>query len=149
MNLKSRHKARRYILQALYQWQMAEESALAVKLQFMQNMENDNADNDYFERVFQGAADKINEIDQQIRPALDRQLEQLTPIELSILRLATYELIACPDVPGRVIINEALELTKAFGSSDQGFKYVNGVLDKIAHQLRQSEMQQNETNRRA
>ncbi len=143
MNLKSRHKARRYVLQALYQWQMAEEPALTVKLQFMQNMQNDNADNDYFERIFQGTTDKINEIDQKIRPALDRQLEQLTPIELGILRLATYELIACPDVPGRVIINEALELTKVFGSSDQGFKYVNGVLDKIAHQLRQSEMQQN------
>ena len=73
----------------------------------------------------------VDEIDQQIKPHLDRELHELTPVELTVLRLAAFELNYSMDVPRSVVINEALELTKTFGSTDEGFKYVNAVLDKI------------------
>jgi N utilization substance protein B len=72
-------------------------------------------------------------------PILDRSIDELNPVELSILRLSTFELLKCLDIPYKVIINEALELTKSFGSNE-GFKYVNGILDKIAKKLRKHEI---------
>jgi N utilization substance protein B len=84
----------------------------------------------------------VAKLDESIAPQLDRSLDDLTPVELSILRLATYEMIHRIDVPYRVVINEAIELTKMFGATD-AHKYVNGVMDKIAQQTRLVEVSNN------
>lgn len=140
MKGQKRHKARCYTLQALYQWQIADQDTTVIEQQFSDNIKNDAVDNDYFYRLFSGVVAQQQMIDRQLEPILDRELSQLTAIELNILRLATYELIACVEVPYRVIINEALEIAKTFGTTDEGFKYINGVLDNVARQLRQSEI---------
>ncbi len=131
MKPQLRSKARRYALQALYQWHMSGQLPTEILAQFQANIENDVIDNDYFLFLFQGVTSHVDEIDQQIKPHLDRELHELTPVELTVLRLAAFELNYSMDVPRSVVINEALELTKTFGSTDEGFKYVNAVLDKI------------------
>ena len=81
----------------------------------------------------------VESIDQSITPKLDRDISRLNPIELSILRLAAYELRSVFEVPYRVVIDEAVELTKQFGAQD-GYKYVNAVLDKLAADSRKGEV---------
>jgi len=93
----------------------------------------------YFQSLVKGTLNNIHEIDADITPTLDRDIKDLNPVELAILRISTYELAHQPDVPYRVVINEALELAKSFGA-EQGHKYVNAVLDKLAIQLRPSEI---------
>jgi len=136
----SRHKARRYALQACYQWQMTHVTVEEIGACFAKNTKNDSFDDSYFIRLLYGAIKNIDKIDQHIDLCSSCEFKELTPIELSILRIATYELMDCQDVPYRVIINEALELSKVFGSTDQSFKYINGVLDKIATTLRRHEI---------
>ena len=82
---------------------------------------------------------KVNTLDEIIEPFLDRPISDLNPIELIILRMGVYELADRPDIPYRVIINECLELAKKFGA-EEGYKYVNGVLDKVARKLRHTEI---------
>ena len=79
------------------------------------------------------------ELEQKVAPYLDRTIQELSPVELSILLLSTYELIYHPNIPYRPIINEAIELAKTFGGTD-GHKYINGVMDKLATQLRSAEV---------
>lgn len=126
-----RSKARRYALQALYQWHMSDQPVADVLIQFHDNISNDVLDDEYFLFLVNGVAEQVSALDQRFEPYLDRKLHDLTPIELTVLRLASFELTNSMDVPYRVVINEALELTKEFGSSDEGFKYVNAILDKV------------------
>ncbi|MEM9242915.1 MAG: transcription antitermination factor NusB [Pseudomonadota bacterium] len=139
MKPQKRHKARSYVLQALYQWHITGDPAAQVLAQFNDNIKHDNTDEAYFNRLFNGVTRQQQAIDKQFKPLLDRAYTELTPIELNILRLATYELTHCHDVPYKVVINEALNLAKTFGATDDGFKYVNAVLDKIARQQRAAE----------
>ncbi|OGT21349.1 MAG: N utilization substance protein B [Gammaproteobacteria bacterium RIFCSPHIGHO2_02_FULL_42_13] len=139
MNPKARRKARESALQNLYQWLISKNHPKDIVQQFLAEHEEDDIDIEYFKLLFLGATQNVANLDQTILPYLDRPATSLTPVELSVLRLATYELTYCLDVPYRVVINEALELTKQFGSSE-GFKYVNGVLDKVAKQVRKDEI---------
>ena len=131
MKPQARRKARFLALQAIYQWQVTKDSIANIKVQFLDKTASKKVDRDYFEDLLGGVAENIDDIDKVIIPFLDRKIEDLDLVELGILRLATYELMKRIDVPYKVVINEALELTKEFGSID-GFKYVNGVLDKVA-----------------
>ncbi len=136
-----RHRARRYAMQALYQWHHTEHLPEEIFSHFSEEPEWGAADQKFFYDLVQGAITNMSEIDNLIRPCLDRDLEDLNPVELAVLRLAVYEFKFRPDVPYRVVINEALELAKSFGS-DQGFKYINGVLDAVAKNVRSVEISQ-------
>ena len=129
----SRHRARELVVQALYQWHMTQHSALEIELQFREEGLA-NADQNYFSTLLQGVITKYPELDEKLHQSIDREINELNPVELAILRLATYELLFQPDVPYKVVINEACELAKKFGSVD-GYKYVNGVLDHLANKM--------------
>ncbi len=136
----ARSKARRSAVQALYQWQMAGENISEIHDQFLVEREMAKVDLEYFKVLLHGVAGQLEALDQQIKPFLDRDINSVDPVERAILRMATFELVSRPDVPYRVVINEALESAKMFGA-DQSHKYVNGVLDKVAQQTRQLEIQ--------
>jgi len=134
----ARSRARRRALQALYAWQMSGSSMNAVIEQFRHEQDMEVADLEYFENLLHGVADHVDALDARLRPHLDREVAQVDPIERAALRLGAYELEFRPDVPYRVILNEAIEVTKRFGA-DHGHSYVNGVLDKLAVELRTAE----------
>ena len=135
----ARSKARRSAVQALYQWQMAGESIAEIHDQFLVEREMAKVDLEYFKELLHGVAGQLEALDQQIKPFLDRDINSVDPVERAILRMGTFELMFRPDVPYRVVINEALESAKMFGA-DQSHKYVNGVLDRVAQQTRQPEI---------
>ena len=134
----ARRRSRELALQGLYAWQLSRESAAELRTQLADAEDFDKADAAYFERLLRGTIEQAAEIEGQIAPVLDRPAAQLSPVERAILLLAAFELRNSPDVPYRVVINEAVELAKAFGGTD-GHKYVNGVLDRVAKVLRPSE----------
>ncbi|MBL4865840.1 MAG: transcription antitermination factor NusB [Pseudomonadales bacterium] len=138
----ARKKARRFLLQAMYQWQLAKTPIDELEEQFRTDFDMKKADIEYFHDVLQGIPQHVNDLDRHIEPYLDRRLDELDPIELGILRIAVYELTQRVDVPYKVVINEAVELAKLFGATD-GHKYVNGVLDKLAQKLRVMEFKHN------
>jgi N utilization substance protein B len=135
IDLAARSRARRRALQALYAWQLSGSHMKAVIEQFRHEQDMEVADQEYFEDLLYGVERNVQAIDESLKPYVDREIEQIDPIERAALRLAGYELKYRPDVPYRVIINEAIEVTKRFGA-DHGHSYVNGVLDKLAAQLR-------------
>jgi len=141
IDLAARSRARRRALQALYAWQIGGSRMHAVIEQFRHEQDMEVADLEYFEDLLNGIERHVAVIDEAIKPYVDREVEQIDPIERAALRLATYELKYRPDVPYRVIINEAIEVTKRFGA-DHGHSYVNGVLDKLAGVLRSAEKRQ-------
>jgi transcription antitermination protein NusB len=139
MNYYARHRARKLAIQAIYQWQMNQEPVENIAAQFLAEANPKKIDLEYFTQLLREVTQHVAELDAKMMSFLDRGLDDLDMVELAVLRLAIYELAHHPEVPYKVVINEALELTKAFGSVD-GFKYVNGILDRIAHQLRHSEI---------
>ena len=136
---KARRKARQLALQAIYQWQLSAADPAEIEMQFLASKQIQQVDLDYFLELLRGIPKNVDAIDEQMQPVLDRPLNNLNPIELAILRIAIYELSHRMDVPYRVVINEALELAKTFGATE-GFKYVNGVLDRVAHKIRAKEI---------
>lgn len=141
MSLKGnpRHRARCVALQALYQWAFEKPSAPALIQQFIEEHELRRVDKEYFKALVQGVVEHVDDLDETIKPCLDRKITALNPVELVILRLAVYEFKYQLDVPFRVVINEALELAKNFGA-EEGYKYVNAVLDALVPKLRASEI---------
>lgn len=134
-----RHGARRAVVQALYQWQLNGED-ISQRIDTGYALEHaKGVEQTYFEQTISGIIEHLPELDQKLTPYLDRDLVKIDPIERAILRLGAYELVFCLDVPYKVILNEAIDLTKAFGA-DQGHKYVNAVLDKLAVVVRAGEM---------
>jgi transcription antitermination protein NusB len=149
---QSRRAARELVVQGLYQWQMTGKSIAAVEAEFRSQVADDDledhenwlkvmeiADLALFHDLLHQVVRRRAELDAAISPLLDRRLEELDPIELAILRLGAYELSFRPEVPYRAVINEGVELAKAFGATD-GHKYVNGILDKLAGRLRGTEV---------
>jgi len=136
---QARRYARQRTLQALYQWDLGAVDASEVLNQFKAHQNLNNVDLELFQTLFRGVALSVDEVDALLVPALDRPVEDLDPIERSVLRMAACELRDCLETPARVVINEAVELTKRFGA-DQGHKYVNGVIDKVAMAQRSLEM---------
>ena len=139
MNPTARRNARHYALQAMYQWQLSGTSTEEIELQFITHQITKNVDLDYFKELIHAIPSQCDTLDQQMTPFLRRSIQDLDPIELSILRLAIYELDSRLDIPYRVILNEALELAKKFGSIE-GYKFVNGVLDQVARKIRTAEV---------
>lgn len=139
INVKARHKARRLAVQALYQWQFNHTTLEKITAEFLADDVAKKADLEYFKELLEGVITQQQTIDDIIKPALDRPLENLTPIELAILRMSVFELKNRLDIPYKVVIDEALELTKTFGA-EEGYRFVNGVLDKLAKELRKKEI---------
>ncbi|MBB3227491.1 N utilization substance protein B [Luteibacter sp. Sphag1AF] len=138
IDLAARSRARRRALQALYAWQMSGSNMGKVIEQFRHEQDMEVADEEYFEDLLRGVERHVKELDEGMKPFVDREVDQIDPIERAALRLGAYELKFRPDVPYRVVINEAVEVTKRFGA-DHGHSYVNGVLDKLATHWRTAE----------
>ncbi|NNM60269.1 MAG: transcription antitermination factor NusB [Legionellales bacterium] len=138
-NIKARRRAREFAVQALYQWQITALPPSEVLLQFLVFEGIAKADQVYFKRLFLGITEISTELDFKFIPFLDRPLKEVNPVELAILRLGSFELLHCPELPYRVALNESIELSKIYGGTES-HKFTNGVLDKLAKQLRQIEM---------
>ncbi|OOF47132.1 N utilization substance protein B [Rodentibacter trehalosifermentans] len=130
----ARRRARECAVQALYSWAVSGNTAEEVELAFMLDQDLSGVDKPYFRKLFHKTVENIETVDFSITPYIDRTFDELDPIEKAILRLAVYELRFELDVPYKVVINEAIEVAKVFGSDDS-HKYINGVLDKIAPAL--------------
>ena len=135
VDLAARSRARRRALQAVYAWQVSGNSMARVIDEFRHEQDMEVADLDYFEDLLRGVDAHCAELDAGLAPFLDRDVGQIDPIERAVLRIAAYELAHRPDVPYRVVINEAIEVAKRFGA-EHGHTYINGVLDKAARQWR-------------
>jgi N utilization substance protein B len=138
VDLVARSRARRRALQAVYAWQVSHSAIEDVVSQFRHEQDMEVADLDYFEALVRGVAAHTPELDAGLVPFLDREVAQVDPIERAALRIGAYELRHRPDVPYRVVINEAIETTKRCGA-EHGHTFVNGVLDKLAAQWRSTE----------
>lgn len=125
-------------MQALYQWDLSGSDLPLIRRQFLEAEDFSRADTKYFIELLSEAPKNIDIIDENISKFIDRPFEQLDPVERAVLRLATYELLYRLDIPFRVCINEAVQLTRKFGA-EQGHAFVNGVLDKAAQKLRAAE----------
>ncbi|HWI14447.1 MAG TPA: transcription antitermination factor NusB [Burkholderiales bacterium] len=131
----SRRKSREFALQGLYQWQLAGTDPVMIAAQLAETQGYEQSDADYLRELLHGTIREAQALERAIAPALDRKFAELSPIERGVLLIAAYEMLNHPDVPYRVVINEAVELAKSFGGTD-GHKFVNGVLDKLTPQLR-------------
>jgi N utilization substance protein B len=138
-NRTPRHRAREFALQGLYQWLLNNEPASTVVNNIRGAHGFDKADGEYFTGLLNGAISQSVELREAIAPVIDRGVGELSPIEHAVLLLGSYELKNHAEIPYRVVINEAVELTKSFGGID-GHKYVNGVLDRLAGKLRPDEV---------
>ena len=134
-----RRRAREFALQGLYQWLLAATAPDVIRAQLAESGGFAKCDTKFFDRLWQGVTGEFNSLVAAFTPYLDRAPEQLSPIEKGVLAIGAWELLRTPDVPYRVAINEAVELAKAYGGTD-GYKYVNGVLDKLAAQTRAAEI---------
>jgi N utilization substance protein B len=136
----ARSRARRRALQAVYAWQLSNTAINKVIEQFRNEQDMEVADLEYFEDLVRGVEAHLGALDEALAHFLDRDIAQVDPIERAVLRIAAYELRHRLDVPYRVVINEAIETTKRFGS-EHGHTYVNGVLDHAAADWRKVEAQ--------
>ena len=134
-----RRQARELALQGLYQWCVAGGSAEAIERQLRETQEFARTDEEYLSSLLHGVLANAPALEKQIEPYLDRPFNELSPVEISILLLATHELESRLEIPYRAVINEAVELAKIDGGT-HGHKYVNGVLDKLAAKLRSVEI---------
>lgn len=134
----ARSRARRRAVQALYAWELGGNPMRKVIEDFRHEQDMQIADLEYFQDLLRGVESHRLELDAGLAPFLDRDIARVDPIERAVLRLSAFELKYRPDVPYRVVLNEAVEVTKRFGS-EQGYTYVNGVLDKLAGALREVE----------
>lgn len=133
-----RSRARRRALQAIYAWQISGGNADSLLAQFAHEQAHEIADLAYFENLLRGVLDNRRDLDEALTPFVDRGVEEVDAIERAVLRVAAYELRYRLDVPYRVVINEAIETAKRFGS-EHGHTYVNGVLDRAAVEWRKAE----------
>lgn len=138
VNPRARHRARELILQALYQWQLSDTEVTEIERQFIEHGNLKSADTHYFQNLLFEITKQAEALDQSYIEFCSRPLAEITPIEQSLLRLASYELQNRLDIPYKVIINEALELNKTYGN-EEGFKFVNAVLDQVAKKYRADE----------
>jgi len=139
MRKGSRHKARRAAVQALYQWQLTGQSPDAIEHNFILGHEMEDVDVEYFHQLVREIPLHKCELDDHIAPHLDRKLNEVDPVELACLRLGAYEFEFHPEIPYKVVLDEAVELAKTFGA-EHGHKYVNAILDRVAHKLRPREL---------
>lgn len=134
-----RRRSREFGLQAIYQWQLAQQSTHELEQQYELAEGFDKADAELFKTLIAGVVQNADTLSEAMSPYLDRAWAEVSPVERAVLLIAGYELSRMPETPYRVIINEAIELAKSFGGTD-GHKYVNGVLDKFAAITRADEI---------
>jgi transcription antitermination protein NusB len=127
----ARHNARRYALQALYERQLSGTPMAQIEESFIKHRIDKSLDTAYFKAIIYGVIEHEQAIQAALHPFLTRSAKDIDPVESNVLRIGIYELLQRPDVPYQVIINEALQLTKQFGSIE-GYKFVNGILDRVA-----------------
>lgn len=135
MKPSPRRKARELAVQAVYSWQISQNSVSDIEVNFITDNAKRRFDIEYFQQLLRGVTSNVNELDLAISPHVDRPIDDIDHVEKSILRVAVYELSECQDVPYRVVINEAIELAKSF-AADDSHKFINGVLDKIVKLVR-------------
>ncbi|MFZ6802021.1 transcription antitermination factor NusB [Undibacterium sp. Di24W] len=138
-NRSPRHRAREFALQGIYQWLLNNEDSGVIDAHIREAHGFDKADREHFDALLHGAINQSLQLREEFAPFIDRGIAELSPIEHAALLIGTYELKNHIEIPYRVVINEAVELTKSFGGQD-GHKYVNGVLDKLAVRLRVTEI---------
>ena len=136
----ARRRARELALQGLYEWLLNGADAAVIDAHMHEQEGFDKCDREHFELLLHGTIRDAEAIDAMLAAHIDRKVELLSPIEHAALMLGTFELMRCIEIPYKVTINEAVELAKSFGGTD-GHKYVNGVLDKAAADLRPAEVQ--------
>jgi N utilization substance protein B len=139
VNQRGRHRARAAAVQALYQWQLTEQSPEQIEDHFVLDHDTQGMDLDYFHHLVREIPLHRHELDDHLVPYLDRELEEVDPVERAILRLGAFEFEFHPEIPYKVVLNEAVELAKTFGA-EHGHKYVNAILDKVAAKLRAPEV---------
>jgi len=136
----ARSRARRSAVQAYYQWQMTQQPIKDVINEFEAGRDElKKADKEYFRTLLHGMVENAGAMDEELGPLLDRPVRELDPVERAVLHLGTFELLNCPDIPWRAVINESVELAKMFGA-EQSHRYINGILDKLAHRVRAAEI---------
>ena len=140
MSTWPRRHARRALVQAIYQWQIAAHASDEIRSQFIGSGTLKKADTAFFDRCLDGVIAESEDLDAAFAPYLDRKVGELNQVERAILRAGTFELSACPDVPFKVVLDEYISLARTFGAQDS-YKYVNGVLDRVARDLRPEETQ--------
>jgi N utilization substance protein B len=141
---QARSRARRYAMQALYQWDLSGSDLAEIERQFFDAEDFSKADAGYFIELLGAVHRHSDRIDRALSESLDRPIGRVDPVERAILRIACYELLFRQDIPYRVSINEAVLLARKFGA-EQGHAFVNGVLDKLARRLRPAESPERET----
>lgn len=140
MNPSYRSKARHYGMQALYQWAITKNTLNVIEAEFHADNDMSKVDIDYFHEIVHKVPANLTEVENDFLPFVnDISLAQIDPVTLALLRMSCYELRYRIDVPYKVIINESLRLSKKFGATDS-FKFINGVLDKVASRLRAAEL---------
>jgi N utilization substance protein B len=140
-SIGGKRRSRKLALQALYQWLMSGCCLHEIEAQFRIANNMDKVDDAYFCRLLHGIPAHVNALETSIQPFLDREVSGLNPIELTVLRIGSFELSYCPEIPYKVVLNESISLAKEFGSQD-GYRYVNGVLNNLARQVRAVEIRQ-------
>jgi transcription antitermination protein NusB len=135
---RARSIARKLAMQALYQWQLTHQTAAEIKKQFLESEDSAGVDREHFEELVGGCIAQHEALAATLKQFIDRPLDQLDPVETAILMIGLFELQHRVDIPYRVVINEAVDLTKRFGATD-AHKYVNAVLDRAARELRTAE----------
>jgi N utilization substance protein B len=136
----ARRRSREFAMQGLYQWLLSRDDPGAIEAHLVETSPNfDKSDREHFRELLHGAIRDTDALHALITPFLDRRVDELSPVEHATLLVGAFELTRHLEIPYRVIINEAVELAKTFGGTD-GYKYINGVLDKVATQARPTEI---------
>ncbi|MCC7005392.1 MAG: transcription antitermination factor NusB [Ottowia sp.] len=131
----ARRRAREFVLQGLYEWLINDCQMRTLDEDLRETDGFAKSDVAHFDLLLYGIVREYSKLNLALAPCLDRAITELSPIERAALLIGAYELMYCADIPYRVVINEAVELTKTFGGPE-GYKFVNGVLDKLAVALR-------------
>ena len=131
--------ARRSVVQALYQWELTGQLSAGIEDSFLDDWGLKGVDQEYFKQLVRGILKYTAELDRVLEQCLDRDLASVDPIERTVLRIGTYELQFRPEIPVRVVLNEAIELARVFGA-ESGYRFVNGVLDRCQELCRGSEL---------
>lgn len=146
--LHKRHVSRKLALQAIYQWQITQQPLGEILAQFREDIDYPKSDPTFFVELVTGVIRNVEALDEQIRPFVTMEIRNIDMIERAILRLSVHELREGLETPYRVVLTEAVTLARQFGS-DEGFKFVNAVLDKVAARLRPIEYQRGRQSRNA
>jgi N utilization substance protein B len=139
ITLKARKKSRTLAMQALYQWSISGSPLIQIEKEFSMQHDFTKIDAKYFHELLFQIPKSLTTIDDAFKPHLDRDIDELNPVELTIIRLGTYELIFRLEIPYKVVLKEAVSITKIFGA-EEGYKYVNAILDNVAGCVREAEI---------